>query len=170
MEFFRQLGISTEYAVLGMAGVIVLLFIIQIILSIRISKQKKRLSKFMEGSDAKSLESIVKEKLDDFENVKADIASVQKRVDKIDETLLTVYRKSAIIRYDAFKEMGGKLSFALAMLNDENNGFVINSMHSSREGCFTYIKEIIDGKSFVTLSEEEKQALDEAIKSTNYME
>lgn len=170
MDFIRQLGISTEYAMLGMAGVIVLLFIVQITLSIRISKQKKRLSKFMEGSDAKSLEAIVKEKLDEFSKLKTDIASVQNRVDELDETILKVYRKSAIVRYDAFKEMGGKLSFALALLTAENNGFIINSMHSSREGCFTYIKEIIDGKSFVTLSEEEKQALDEAVNSTNYME
>ena len=93
-----------------------------------------------------------------------------KALRKVDETLLTVYKKSAILKYDAFKEMGGKLSFVLALLNEENNGFILNSMHSSREGCFTYVKEIIDGKSFITLSEEEKKTLDEAINSTNFME
>lgn len=170
MDFLKQLGISTEYVVLGMAGVIVLMFIIQIILSVQISKQKKRLTQFMEGSDAKSLEGIVKEKLDEFANLKSGITSVEERVKTLEETMLTTYRKSAVVKYDAFKEMGGKLSFALALLNEKNNGFIINSMHSSREGCFTYVKEIIDGKSFVTLADEEKQALEEAINSTNYME
>lgn len=170
MDFIKQMGISTEYVILGMAGVIVLMLIIQIILSIRISKQKKRLTQFMEGSDAKSLEGIVKEKLDEFANLKSGITSVEERVNTLEETMLTTYRKSAIVKYDAFKEMGGKLSFALALLNEKNNGFIINSMHSSREGCFTYIKEIIDGKSFVTLADEEKQVLEEAINSTNYME
>lgn len=170
MDFIKQLGISTEYIILGMAGVIVLMLIIQIILSIRISKQKKRLTQFMEGSDAKSLEGIVKEKLDEFANLKSGITSVEERVNTLEETMLTTYRKSAIVKYDAFKEMGGKLSFALALLNEKNNGFIINSMHSSREGCFTYVKEIIDGKSFVTLADEEKQVLEEAINSTNYME
>lgn len=170
MDFIKQMGISTEYVILGMAGVIVLMLIIQIILSIRISKQKKRLTQFMEGSDAKSLEGIVKEKLDEFANLKSGITSVEERVNTLEETMLTTYRKSAIVKYDAFKEMGGKLSFALALLNEKNNGFIINSMHSSREGCFTYVKEIIDGKSFVTLADEEKQVLEEAINSTNYME
>ena len=174
MDFLRQLanqlGIDTAYAFVGLAGIVVVMFIIQIILSVRISKQKKRLNKFMEGSDAKSLEQIIQSRLDDFDNLKSSITSIEKRVDTLEETMLTTYRKSAIVKYDAFKEMGGKLSFAVALLNENNNGFIINSMHSSREGCFTYVKEIINGKSFVTLADEEKQALEEAIASTNYME
>lgn len=169
-ELVNQLGIQSEHLFVGMAGAILLMFIIQIILSVRISKQKKRITQFMEGSDAKSLEGIVKEKLDEFEKLKESIEVVGQRVDKLDEAMLTTYRKSAIVKYDAFKEMGGKLSFAVALLNESNNGFIINSMHSSREGCFTYIKEIIDGKSFVTLADEEKKVLEEAIASTNYME
>ena len=68
-----------------------------------------------------------------------------------------------VVKYDAFKEMGGKLSFALALLNDYNDGFIINAMHSTREGCYTYVKEIIKGECEVILAEEEKQALEEAI-------
>ena len=70
MNILDQLGISTDYVILGMAGVIVLLLIIQIVQGIKISRQKKRLAKFMEGSDAKSLEGIVKERLDQFEGIK----------------------------------------------------------------------------------------------------
>ena len=58
--------------------------------------------------------------------------------------------------------MGGKLSFTLALLTKENNGFVLNAMHS-REGCYTYIKEIINGNSLIILSEEEKEALEVAM-------
>ena len=76
----------------------------------------------------------------------------------------TVYTKLGIVKYDAFNEMGGKLSFALAMLDNSNNGYIINAMHS-REGCYTYIKEIIDGNSIIALSEEEKEALEMAMKS-----
>ena len=57
--------------------------------------------------------------------------------------------------------MAGKLSFALALLNQDNTGVVINAMHS-REGCFTYAKEIIKGESYIVLSEEEKEALNQA--------
>ena len=58
--------------------------------------------------------------------------------------------------------MGGKLSFALCMLDEQGNGFVLNVVHS-REGCYTYIKEIIDNNSIINLAEEEEQALKEAI-------
>ena len=51
------------------------------------------------------------------------------------------------------------------MLNDKNDGFIINSMHSTREGCYTYVKEIIKGESFVILAEEEKEALEMALNS-----
>ena len=60
--------------------------------------------------------------------------------------------------------MGGKLSYALCMLNEKNDGYIINAVHS-REGCYSYIKEIIDGNSVIGLSEEEEQALDEALKN-----
>ena len=65
--------------------------------------------------------------------------------------------------------MGGKLSFALAMLNKDNTGYVINAMHS-REGCYTYIKEIIDGKPLIQLGTEEQKAVNMAINSDNFVD
>ena len=72
------------------------------------------------------------------------------------------FRKTGIVKYDAFNEMGGKLSFAVAMLDNDNSGWILNAMHS-REGCYTYINEIIKGESYIELAEEEAEALDKAI-------
>ena len=55
-----------------------------------------------------------------------------------------------------FHEMGGELSFALTMLDENNNGWIFNAMHS-REGCYTYIKEVVNGESYIELSSEEKR-------------
>ena len=63
--------------------------------------------------------------------------------------------------------MGGKLSFALAMLDNNNTGWILNAMHS-REGCYTYVKEIVKGESYVELAEEEAEALDKAIFEDGY--
>ena len=82
--------------------------------------------------------------------------------EKIKKELPHFYEKMGLIKYDAFHEMGGKLSFSLAMLDMRNNGFIINAMHT-REGCYTYIKEIIDGNSVIVLSEEEQEALKRAM-------
>lgn len=71
------------------------------------------------------------------------------------------FQKVGLVKYDAFHEMGGKLSFSLALLNETNDGFVMNAVHS-REGCYTYIKEIVGGNSIIVLAEEEQEALDMA--------
>ena len=65
------------------------------------------------------------------------------------------------MKYDAFNEMGGKLSFSLAMLNGKDDGFVLNAVHS-REGCYTFIKEIVGGNYIIVLADEELEALNMA--------
>ena len=81
---------------------------------------------------------------------------------KINEEMLSNFQKVGIYKYDAFHEMGGKLSFALTLLDGNDNGYIINSMHS-REGCYNYIKEIVKGESYIELSEEESESLERAI-------
>ena len=82
----------------------------------------------------------------------------EKEIKKISEDMKHTFQKVGLVKYDAFNEMGGKLSFSLALLNASNDGFVLNAVHS-REGCYTYVKEIIDGNSIITLAEEEQEAL-----------
>ena len=67
-----------------------------------------------------------------------------------------------IVKYDAFDDVGGKLSFALAMLDRSNTGFILNAIHS-RDNCFLYIKEIVKGESYIMLSDEEIRALQQAV-------
>ena len=76
--------------------------------------------------------------------------------------MLSNFQKVGILKYNAFQEMGGKLSFALTLLDGNNTGYIINSMHS-REGCYNYIKEIVKGASYIELSEEEAESLHRAM-------
>ena len=80
-----------------------------------------------------------------------------------DNNLLKTYQKVGIVKYDAFKEVGGTLSFVMTLLTKENDGFIMNSMHSNKEGCYIYIKEVKAGEVFMTLSEEERQSLEQAM-------
>lgn len=158
------------YILIGMTGLILILSVLVIILFVKNGKLTKKYKIFMSGEDGKSLEQQIMKRFEEVDTLKAEQEKTEKRLAEIDETLLLTYQKVGIVKYDAFQEMGGKLSFVLAMLNDENDGFIINSMHSSREGCYTYAKEIIKGESFVVLSEEEKQALQRALDTKNFME
>lgn len=169
MYIFDYLNLDMGYVLLGVSGFAFFLFLLVVIILVKLSKLNKKYNKFMTGSDGKNLEVQILTKFAELDELKIDNKKIKNKLDKISETLSITYQKVGIVKYDAFKEMGGKLSFTIAMLNSNNDGFVLNSMHSSREGCYTYIKEIIKGESFVVLAEEEKLALEEAIKSTNYM-
>ena len=110
--------------------------------------------------------------LNKFSDVEAILKyTKQNRTDiqKLNKKMEKSYQKLGIVKYDAFNEMGGKLSFALAMLDNNNTGWIINAMHS-REGCYTYVKEIVKGESYVELAEEEAEALDKAIFEDGYEE
>ena len=85
-------------------------------------------------------------------------ATNEANIKKLFSNMKFTFQKVGLIKYDAFHEMGGKLSFSLALLNETDDGFVMNAVHS-REGCYTYIKEIIGGNSIITLADEEKEAL-----------
>lgn len=160
--FDYSIYLDPLYLLIGFAVFDLLIFIIAIIMMVKLGKLKKRYNIFMKGEDAKSLEKMILEKLNEIEKLKASDNKNKEDIKKINEILLTTFKKVGIVKYDAFSEMGGKLSFAVALLNEKNDGFIINAMHS-REGCYTYIKEIINGESYIILGEEERKALNEAI-------
>lgn len=162
LDFFGLFEVDTLYVVLGLVGIICILFILVIVNMVKTSKIRKRYEKFMSGKNAESLEEMITNRFKEIDLLKASDKKNRIQIKNINEEMLTVYKKVGINKYDAFNEMGGKLSFALAMLDKSNNGYVINAMHS-REGCYTYIKEIIKGESYITLGEEEKKALDQAM-------
>ncbi|MBQ8913716.1 MAG: DUF4446 family protein, partial [Lachnospiraceae bacterium] len=97
----------------------------------------------------------------EMDQVKANAKRVTKEHKEIKKSLKSCYSKLGIVKYDAFEQMAGKLSFVIALLNEDNSGFVFNSMHS-REGCFNYAKEIIKGESYIPLSDEDKEAIEKA--------
>ena len=149
------LGIDSDYVIMGLAALTVLLLLIVFINIIQMHKLKKKYKMFMDGKNAKTLEESILSRMDQIDHL---ISSTQKNesdIQKIYKNMKTTFQKVGLVKYDAFHEMGGKLSFSLALLNEINDG----------EGCYTYIKEIIDGNSIIALADEEQEALDMAMKS-----
>ena len=148
-------------AVLVFVILTVILLSTTIILLVKITSLTKKYNAFMKGSDGHTLESTILTRFKEIDILKEESKYTSEKLNIACETLITAYQKIGIVKYDAFKEMGGKLSFSLCLLDDENNGFILTSMHT-REGCYTYVKEIIKGESFVVLATEERKALEEA--------
>lgn len=171
-KILEAIGIDPAFIFIGMFVIIVILFIVILVMNAGNKKKIKEINekyqRFMQGSDGESLEASILEKFDDIDTLKEENSANEKRIREINENLQIVYQKVGLVKYDAFKEMGGTLSFALALLNKENTGFILNAMHS-RDGCYTYVKEIIKGESFVVLAEEEKEALQQAIKQNEFV-
>lgn len=162
----KYLGIDSDYIIIGLAVLVLILLILTIVNIIQMSKLKKRYRIFMSGKNAKTLEDVLTKRLDQVDDLIVSNQKNEKNIQQIFGTLKNTFQKIGLVKYDAFNEMGGKLSFSLAMLDQKNDGFIINAMHS-REGCYTYIKEIIDGNSIIQLAEEEKEALDMAMNSNS---
>ena len=70
--------------------------------------------------------------------------------------------KTGIVNFDAFDDVFGKQSFALAILDQYNTGFVITSLYGTNSSN-TYVREIKDGKSAIPLLEEEQEAVTKAM-------
>ncbi len=153
-------------AVLIFAILTIVLLSTTIILLVKVCSLTKKYNAFMKGSDGHTLENTILTRFKEIDILKEESKYTSEKLNIACETLITAYQKIGIVKYDAFKEMGGKLSFSLCLLDDENNGFILTSMHT-REGCYTYVKEIIKGESFVVLANEERKALDEAKNKRN---
>ena len=161
MKWFDKLGIDASYLIIGTIVGIIILLIFFILCLNKINKLNKKYCEFMKGSNGETLESAILARFQEIDKLKQTTDTMSEKIKAIEETLLGTYQKMSVVKYDAFKEMGGKLSFSLALLDEENSGFILTSMHT-REGCYTYVKEIIKGESFVILANEERTALEEA--------
>lgn len=149
-------------------GVIVVLFLVFLILHIRQTKKLDRLIKrydrFMRGKNAENLAEALEENFYQMEQLTLSHQRTELNMENALRGIKSTFHKMGIVKYDAFKEMGGNLSFALCLLDDDNTGFILNTMHG-RESSYTYIKEIIKGEAYATLGEEEKEALSKAMNS-----
>lgn len=158
------LGIHSDYVIIGLAAVTFILLILYIVNVVQMAQLKKRYKIFMSGKNAKNLEKTLIERLDQVDALLEANKANEKNIQTLFSNMKFTFQKVGLVKYDAFNEMGGKLSFSLALLNETDDGFVMNAVHS-REGCYTYVKEIIAGNSVIVLSPEEKEALDAAKQS-----
>ena len=160
----KVLGIHSDYVIIGLAVVTLILLILYIVNIVQMANLKKRYKIFMSGKNARNLEKTLIDRLDQIDTLIEANSTNEKNIKQLFNNMKFTFQKVGLVKYDAFNEMGGKLSFSLALLNETEDGFVLNAVHS-REGCYTYVKEIIAGNSVIMLSPEEKEALDMAKKS-----
>ena len=157
---------SDNYLIISM--ILLLMFGIGIIiLMIRVSNLNKRYTNFMKKlGKGRNIEEDLENYIYRVENVEKQNANIIGMCKELNNDIAGCIQKVGIVRYTAFEKVGSDLSFALALLDEKNNGVVLNGIYS-QEMSNIYAKPIEQGESKYTLSEEEKEAVEKAINSKN---
>lgn len=162
LDYLMSYGIDPAYIMIGILAVLILLIILYIICIVKMRKMRKAYNCFMKGNNMESMEEILMKQFERIEILEEADRDKRKEINSLKLIVKNAYQKAALVKYDAFREMSGKLSYALALLDQNNNGVIVTSMYS-RDGCFSYAKEIVMGESKINLSEEEQEALKRAV-------
>lgn len=155
--------LNNSYITIILLFINIIIFILYFNSYIKLQKYKKNneliMKKIGNGRDILELLNENNKKIEDVELINKEI---KKYMEKLEEKTDGCMQKIGFIRYNAFKDTGSDLSFALAILNKNNTGIILNGIYS-RETSNIYAKSIENGKSEYRLSEEENIALNEAL-------
>lgn len=161
-EFFTSIGIDIGIFILLLTVLVLILIVLLLNVSLSMHRLKRKYNLFMKGTDGQSLERVFAQKFKEVERLAVENDHNHSEIQTLKKCMGTTLTKYGIVKYDAFDDVGGKLSFALAMLDANNTGFILNVIHN-RDNCFFYIKEIVKGESYILLSSEEMDALRKAV-------
>ncbi|MCD7955245.1 MAG: DUF4446 family protein [Lachnospiraceae bacterium] len=161
-NILNSIGIDPGILVIAMMGILILVLLYMVHVSMKMTRFMKRYRIFMKGKDAQSLEKAFSQKFLEVDSLSEMSRVNNDEIHRIKDIQKRSANKIGIVKYDAFPDVGGRLSFALAMLDESDTGFVLNTIHG-RDGCYTYIKEIVKGESYIVLGPEEKEALRQAV-------
>lgn len=168
-NLLEETGIGSfdlTYLFIAAYALILILLITVVVQAVKLGKLSKRYKKFMSGKNAKSLEQDIEGVFEENKLIKASMEKNRKDIQALYRKFEGAFQKVGIVKYDAFNQMGGQLSFSLALLDENDNGFILNSVHST-DGCYSYTKEIKQGICEISLGDEEKKALDIAMEITD---
>lgn len=164
MESIMEI-VKTDVFLLIILALIAVLLIGVIILIAKFADLNKKYKNFMKKlGNGKNLEEDLETYMYRVDKVEKQNAEIYNQIKTLDTDLTKCIQKIGIVRYSAFKDTGSDLSFALALLDENNDGVVLNGIYS-REMSNIYAKPIQNGKSTYTISEEETQAIQKAIES-----
>lgn len=159
--FFDQYG---AMVVIASALVSLVSIVIAVMNRVKVRALDARWTRVLEGSDGHSLESVLKDHVVRVHSFSSRVDDAAGRIALLESKMETTKRFIGVVRYDAFEDMGGSQSFAVALFDDNGDGAVLTSQ-VGRTDCRVYAKELRAGKSDRELSAEEVRAINTAAKS-----
>lgn len=161
-DIFDSLGLDSGIIIFILLIVSIILLVSLVSCNMRLSRLERKYRLFMKGTDGQSLEKVFVRKFAQIDRLYEAKEEHEHDINFLKKNFDLIFSKYGLEKYDAFDDVGGKLSFALALLDKNNSGLILNAVHS-RDNCFLYLKEIVKGESYVMLSQEEVEALRKAV-------
>jgi hypothetical protein len=143
---------------IGAAAVALVGLVLAVVLALRIRRMRRQYVVLQQGDDGQSFLDAVTRQNDDVMKMRAEVATLTSAVEALRVDLADAIRHVAVVRYDAFNDMGGRMSFSAALLDDAGDGVVISSINGRTE-TRTYAKGVKGGASEADLSPEEVQVI-----------
>lgn len=161
------LSLMENQEMLGM--LVIALLVVTVIETIMLIFIHKRYISFMKKmGNGNNLDELLKRYINDVQEIKKDNSEIKNYYTKLDSDMAACVQKVGLVRYNAFKDVGSDLSFAIALLDGNDNGVVLNGIYGS-ESSNIYAKPIKNKKSDYQLSQEEEYALEIAEQNKNFM-
>ncbi len=161
-QFMKAMMDNMPFIVVGMGVVLLIMLGIMINQGLKLSYMKKRYRKMMAGVDGANIERMLMGHIDEVKKVVEKSEQLDMENKRIDALLQTAVTRVGVVRFRAFEDMGSDLSYAVALLDSHNDGVVLSSIFG-REDSRSYVKPITNGSSSYTMTQEEEQALHDAM-------
>lgn len=153
---------NMSYLIGALGVLMIIMYLLVINLYYNLNYMKKRYKKMMTGVDGANIERMMIGCIDSIKAINNENEKLWAETKEIKDLLQRAVTRMAIVRFRAFEDMGGDLSYAVAMLDSNNNGVIMSSIFA-REDSRSYAKPIVNGQSTYALTKEEEEALQQAL-------
>lgn len=161
-DIFNWFTINLPVIIMVLTGLFFIMLIVFFITLRRLKKTAQRYKTFVEGAKGQNLEQIILDNTNSLRQVLFEMNIFRDRLEVVEEISEKSIQKVGLLRFDAFEDIGGEMSYAFALLNKNNDGIVMSSIFG-RDEARTYCKYLNGGKSKHTLSEEEQKVIRQAL-------
>ena len=155
---------DAQTGVLVVGAIALVALVLAVALAVRTSRMKSQYAVLSAADGRSSFVEVVARKAEEVEGLRDDVARLTDELRSTQRELQMAIRHVGVVRYDAFGDMGGRMSFSAALVDDHGNGFVLTSVHARSESR-SYIKQLRGGMAEVSLSPEESAAVADAVAS-----
>ncbi len=162
LDLFSLVIANVQYILAAITVFILLALVIFININYKLARMNKRYRKMMQGMEGVNIERLLMAHIEEVRNAVSKVEELTTKYQALERVSRECVQKVGIVRFNAFEDTGSDLSFAVALLNAQNSGIVMSAIYGRNE-TRTYAKPIESGESSYFLTDEEKEALRNAI-------